>query len=211
MQDIADHRAGRRGDDADRTRQVGQKLLARRVEQSLGFKPLLALFKQRHQRAEPGGSTVSDHDLILRAARIGGQPSGEHHFKSGLKLELDARGGAAPDHAGNAGALVLEIEIDVAVRVIAHLAEFAADPHVAVGVLDRALELRRQFGDGQFRQIEARLVHRAIHWVHSGGRSCAASGPSGQSGAVSAIHRARTALRPRSAMLGKRHPGHCSP
>ena len=68
----------------------------------------------------------------------------------------------APDHAGDAGAVVLEIEIDVAVAVIADLAEFAAHPHVAVGVLDRALERRRQFGDGQFRQIEARFVHRDL-------------------------------------------------
>ena len=51
----------------------------------------------------------------------------------------------------DAGALVLEIEIDVAVAMIADLAEFAAHAHVAVGILDGALERRREFRDGQFR------------------------------------------------------------
>ena len=61
-----------------------------------------------------------------------------------------------------AGAVVLEIEIDVAVAVIAHLAELAAHPHVAVSILDGALERRRQLGDGQFRQIEARFVQSHV-------------------------------------------------
>ena len=71
----------------------------------------------------------------------------------------------APDHAGDAGAFVLEIEIDMAVDVIADLCSprLAAHAHIAVGVLDRALERRRQFGDGQFRQIEARFVHAVLH------------------------------------------------
>ena len=137
--------------------QIRQELLARLVEQSLGGEFLLALFQQRHQRAEAGRLQRLDDDLILRAAGIGGQPAGDDHFETGLELELDPRRGAAPDHAGDAGALVLEIEINVAVAVIAHLAEFAAHAHIAVGVLDGALERRRKFRDGQFRQIEARF------------------------------------------------------
>ena len=38
MQDVADHRAGRRGDDPDDARQIRQQLLARGVEQALGGK-----------------------------------------------------------------------------------------------------------------------------------------------------------------------------
>ncbi len=77
--------------------------------------PALALFEQRHERAEAGRLERLHDDLILRAARIGGDPPGDHHFEAGFELELDARGGAAPDHAGDAGAFVLEVEIDVAV------------------------------------------------------------------------------------------------
>ena len=52
MQDVADHRAGRRGDDADHLRQERQELLARLVEQAFGGELALALLQQRHQRAE---------------------------------------------------------------------------------------------------------------------------------------------------------------
>src|SRR5262249_39802905 len=80
--------------------------------------------------------------------------------------------GRAPDHTGDTGAVVLEVEIDVAVAVIAHFAELAADANIAVSVLDGALERRRQFRDRQFRQIEPRLVPRAL----TAGRHCRASG-----------------------------------
>ena len=45
MQDVADHGAGRRGDDADDRRQERQQLLARLVEQTLGGEFLLALLQ----------------------------------------------------------------------------------------------------------------------------------------------------------------------
>ena len=100
MQNVANDGAARRGDDADHRGQIRQELLARLVEQSLGGQPPLALFQQRHERAKAGRLERFDDDLILRAAGIGGQPPGDHDFEAGLELELDARGGAAPDHAG---------------------------------------------------------------------------------------------------------------
>ena len=51
--------AGRRGDDADRARQIRDELLARRIEQAFGGKPAAALLQQRHQRADAGGSMAS--------------------------------------------------------------------------------------------------------------------------------------------------------
>ena len=161
MQDVANDRAGRRGDDADHGRQIRQELLSRLVEQALGGQSALAFLEQRHQRAEAGRLQRLHHDLVLRAVRISGEPSGDYHFETCFEFELDARGGAAPDDAGDAGALILEIEVNVAVRVITDFAEFAAHAHVAIGVLDRALERGRELGDGQFRQIDARFVHGA--------------------------------------------------
>ena len=74
------------------------------------------------------------------------------------------RRGRPPDHAVDLGAFVLEIEIDVPVNAVATLARhLAAHADVTVGILDRALERYRQFGDGQFRQIEARFVHPVLH------------------------------------------------
>ena len=73
MQNVANDRAGRRGDDADHRRQMRQELLARFVEQPLGGQPPLALFEQRHQRAETRRLERLHDDLILRAAGIGRQ------------------------------------------------------------------------------------------------------------------------------------------
>ena len=64
----------------------------------------LALFQQRHQRAETRRLERLHDDLILRAAGIGRHAAGDDDFEAGLELELDAGGGAAPDHAGDAGA-----------------------------------------------------------------------------------------------------------
>jgi hypothetical protein len=66
MQDVADHRAGRRGDDADHLRQERQELLSRLVEQALGGELALALLEQRHQRAEAGRLQGLDDDLVAR-------------------------------------------------------------------------------------------------------------------------------------------------
>jgi hypothetical protein len=51
MQDVADHRARRRGHDADHLRQEGQLALLVEVEQSLGREFLAAVFQQLEQRA----------------------------------------------------------------------------------------------------------------------------------------------------------------
>ena len=67
--------------------------------------------------------------------------------------------GAAPDHTGDAGAFVLEIEIDVAVGMVADLAQFAAHADIAISILDGAFERRRELGYRQFGQIEAWFVH----------------------------------------------------
>ena len=60
--------------------------------------------------------------------------------------------------AGEAGLIVLEVEIDMAAGVIFHVAQLAAHPHIAEAVLDRALERIRELGNGQFHNIDARGV-----------------------------------------------------
>ena len=67
--------------------QIRQQLLARLVEQPLGGEFLAALLEQRHQRAEAGRLQRLDDDLVLRAAGIGGEPAGDHHFEAGFELE----------------------------------------------------------------------------------------------------------------------------
>ena len=90
VQDVADHGAGRRGDDADHLGQERQQLLARRIEQAFGGELLLALLEQRHQRADAGGLQRLDDDLVARAAGIGGEAAGDDHLEAFLGLDLHA-------------------------------------------------------------------------------------------------------------------------
>ena len=66
MEDVADHRAGRRGHHADDARQIGQLLLALGGEQPLGGELLPPLLEQRHQRAGAGRLDLLDDDLVFR-------------------------------------------------------------------------------------------------------------------------------------------------
>ena len=91
MQDVADHRAGRRGHDADDARQKGQRLLAIRVEQAFGGELAFALLEQRHQRADAGGLELVDDDLIFRLVGIGGDPAPDDDFEPLLRLEFEPR------------------------------------------------------------------------------------------------------------------------
>ena len=161
MQDVADDGAGRRGDDADALRQKRQELLARFLEQSFGGELLFALLDECHQRADTRRLERLDHDLVCRLIGVGRQPSGDPDFEPLLGLDAHAGERASPDHRLDLGALVLEGEIAVAGGVrSAETGNFAAHPHIAEGVLDGLFERRRKFGDGPFRNIEARrLVH----------------------------------------------------
>ena len=73
------------------SRQERQQLLARLVEQAFGGELLLALLEQRHQRADAGGLQRLDHDLVVRAAGIGGEPAGDDDLQPLLGLDPQAR------------------------------------------------------------------------------------------------------------------------
>ena len=164
VQDVADDGAGGRRDDADDRGQERQELLARLVEQAFGGELLLALLEQRHQRAEARRLQRLDHDLVGAAARIGREPAGGDDFEPLLRLDPHAAEGAAPHHRIDAGGLVLQGEIGMAGRMRPAIAgDFAAHPHMAVAVLDGALERGRKLGHRPFRNIDARLVGRFLH------------------------------------------------
>ncbi len=171
MQDVADHRARGRRDDADRLRQIGNELLARFVEQAFGGELALALLKERHQRAEARGLQRLDDDLIFGRSGEGRELAGGNDLEAFFHLEAHAAEHALPDHGFQNGLVVLQAKIDVAGRVRAAIArDFAAHTHVAVGVLDCALERLRQLGDGEFRDVGLRLVHVGdTTTLHEGG------------------------------------------
>ncbi len=114
MENVADHRTGGRGDDADDAREVGELLLARLIEQAFGGEHLLALLEQRHERADAGGLELVDDDLIGGLAGIGGDAAAYDDFEPLLRLEFEPLEGALPDHRLDGGLVVLQREIAMA-------------------------------------------------------------------------------------------------
>ncbi len=153
MHDVADHRAGRRGDHADHLGQEGQRFLVRRVEQAFGGERLAALLQHRHEGAEAGELDLLDHDLVARRAGIGGEAAGADDFEPGLRLDLQPLRRAAPYDGVEDGLVVLQVEIDMAGGVEFQSGNLAAHAHEGEGILHRALERRGNLADGIFRQV----------------------------------------------------------
>ena len=116
---------------------------------------LLDKLAEQHDFPVPPGMVEMEFNSIW------GQYQGERQFRQ----ELAARQAAA-DAAGegpvDAGALVFEREIGVTRRMQAPKArDLAAHPHIAVGILHGAPQRRRQLGDGEFHNVDARCVAHA--------------------------------------------------
>ena len=70
VQDVADDGPRGRGDNPDELRKIGDRPLARGIEQPLGGELLPALLEQRHEGADTGGLDVLDDDLVGGLQRI---------------------------------------------------------------------------------------------------------------------------------------------
>ena len=114
MENVADHRAGGRGDDTDGTRQKGQRLFAIDCEQAFGSKLGLELFEQRHQRAFARQFHPFDHDLIFGAAGIGGEFASGDHLHPILRRKGQPLRPALPHHPVDDRIIILEREIEMA-------------------------------------------------------------------------------------------------
>ena len=96
VEDVADHRAGRRGDDADHARQERQLALARLVEQAFrGERPAALLEQAPAARPRPASSIRSTTIWYLRSAGIGGELARRDHLDAVLGTEGE-RCGARP-------------------------------------------------------------------------------------------------------------------
>ena len=140
VEDVADHRPGGRGDDADPARQEGQRALAIPVEQPLRLEPGAGLGQQGKQGALARDLHPLDDDLVVGAAGIGGELAGGDHLHPVLGQEGQALRRAAPHHPVEPRALVLEAEVEVARGRALHPGKLAAHPHEGEAVLDRALQ-----------------------------------------------------------------------
>ena len=160
VQDVADDGAGRRGDDADDTRQIGRELLATGLEQPLGGELALALFEQRHQCAGPGWLQRVDDDLVLGGVGVGGDLATGDHLHAFFRLEAQLAEHAAPDHRLDAGVLVLQRKVGVTGRVRTAIAgDLAAHPHEPELVFHRPLESEGDIGHRIVGRIRRRVGH----------------------------------------------------
>src|SRR5262245_64125714 len=111
MEDIADHRAGRRSHHTDDPGQKRKELLARFVKQSLGGELLFSLLEELHQRANAGGLQPVDDDLIAGTTWIGRQAASDDDLEPLLGLDAHAAIAAFTDEGVEEGAHVVESKI----------------------------------------------------------------------------------------------------
>jgi hypothetical protein len=112
-QKVADHRAGRRGDDAHRARISRQRTLPRRVEQALSLEPLFQLFKGHLQRAGAHRLHGLGHQLHLTTLLIHAHPSAHQHMQTVFGPEAQQHGLATEQHNRQLRIGVFEREINV--------------------------------------------------------------------------------------------------
>ena len=95
---------------------LGQRKLHPRdlVEQPCGSELLFPLLKESHERALARQFKLLNDDLVIRLARKGGDAAGDDDLESFLRLELQFRECAPPDHRVDAGAVVLQAQAGVA-------------------------------------------------------------------------------------------------
>jgi hypothetical protein len=101
-----------------------------------------------------------DHDLVVRAARIGRQLAGRDNLDPVLDTKIQPPGIAAPHHPVEPGVLVLEAQVHMPRGRALHARKLAAHAHEAKAILDRALEQGRNLGNRQGRGVVASAFAR---------------------------------------------------
>lgn len=149
VEDIADGRAGGRGDEADAARVGWERALALGGEKALGVELLLELFEGGLQRAESLQFHGGDAELILPARFVDGEVAAQDDFAAVLQQITRIAGFGAEEDAVQLRVGVLEREIDVAGALGAEVGDFAGDPDVADLGFEQAANLAREFGDGE--------------------------------------------------------------
>ena len=108
----------------------------------------------RQQRANARGLNGFNDDLVGGFVGIGRDLAGGDHLHTLFGLDAQALEHALPHHRVDLGALILEREINMTRGMRAAPARhFAAHPHIAEAILDRALESARQFRDAEFGRV----------------------------------------------------------
>ena len=114
VQEVADHRACGRSDDADRARKCGQRAFPLCVKQPLGLQPLFELFKSQLQRARADWLNRFAHQLQLAALRIDAHSAAHQHVQSIFGLEAQQQRLSAKQHHRQLRFGVFQGEVEMA-------------------------------------------------------------------------------------------------
>src|SRR4029077_1409214 len=127
---VADRGARGRRDDADATRQNGQRFLPRFVEEAFFLQALLQLFERQLQSAEADGLDIRDVNLIFAAHIVDADRTAHRDVQAVFGTEFQPARLITKTDASNLCARVPQGEIEVAGLRRAAIRDFALDPDV---------------------------------------------------------------------------------
>src|SRR5689334_14941612 len=179
VQQVAQGRGLRRGDDGDTAGKRRDRLFTGGIEQAFGLKPRLQLFEGDLQRAGAFGFQVLGGDLQFAAAFIDGDAAADDDLHSVVGAEAQQPGLGAEHHDTHLRGVVFQGEVEVAGLGGAEVRNLAFHP----GIAKLAFQAGANVGDqGAYRpdtafgslKFEAELVearHDSQCIAGRGGRS----------------------------------------
>src|SRR5579864_324250 len=147
VENVAQGRGLRRGDDSDASGKGRNRLLAFGGEQALGFKFCLQLFEGQLQRARAFGLDVLGRNLQFATIFINGDAPSHNHLQAvGGAETQQASGGTEHDHS-DLGVAVFQGEVEVSGVGGAKVGNFSYDPGVGIFTLDVSTDSGDQVAD----------------------------------------------------------------
>ena len=166
--DVADHRAGRAGHDADGARQRGQRPLARRVEKPLLLQLLLELLEGQLQRPLAPGFEFVDDELVLAPLGVEADPARGQRREPVARLEAEVLRRGAEKDRGDLPPVVLERKIGVARAVDLPVGDLALDPDARKRLLEQLARGAVEFRDRPDSACAARVRRHRSPRGHCG-------------------------------------------
>ena len=160
LEEIADRRPGRAGDDGDRPRKPRERPFALGGKQPFRREPFVQPAELQFQGPHSLESDLADIELVAAARGIDVEPALADHFHPIVQLDRQPRGGSAPQNSADLRMLILERKVAVPRLRPREVRYLAADPQRGKRVFQQPLDQRRQLGHRQY----------ALTIVWSGGR-----------------------------------------
>ncbi|MCY1424340.1 hypothetical protein D9M71_400800 [compost metagenome] len=168
--DVANHRAGGRADDADALRVSGQGELVFSTEQAFATELFLQRFEGQAQGTVAGRLDGVEDQLVVATA-FEQRDLAAHLDRQAIAQGLaDPRGVLAEQRAAHLGAAVLEGEVDMAGGRAGEVGDLAFDPDIAEHVFQQHPGAAVELADGQDFAVQAESFEGVFdHGLHHKG------------------------------------------